>query len=229
MVDSNTFRILVVDDDKDILELLKYNLEKEGFTVRTLDERLKAISVARNFSPDLIILDIMMPNLNGMEICSSLRALARFEKTYIFFLTAQSEHFSQLTALGAGADDYIEKVMGIRSLIYKVNSVLKMQLIIRKGIPAVVAGDLTLDRRSTSVKFQGKEIKLCSPEFDLLFFFAQNANREMSIQNIIHSIWGPEIYVSDGSVEMYIQNLRRKISPDIIESYRTDCYRFIAP
>ena len=125
MREKKHFRVLVVDDDKDILELLEYNLEKEGFTVKTIDESQDAVTVAKDFSPDLIILDIMMPHPNGIEICRELRSMKRFADTYIFFLTAKSENYYHEAALDTGGDDYIEKVIGC---LYRHYEMLKYSL-----------------------------------------------------------------------------------------------------
>jgi two-component system alkaline phosphatase synthesis response regulator PhoP len=226
MHNSSASRILVVDDDGDILDLLKYNLEKEGFNVKTLDRSKSAVAVARNYCPHLIILDIMMPQLNGMELCSQLRSIERFEDVYIFFLTARSGNFFQQAALNTGGDDYIEKIMGLRALIYKVNSVLKNHFTIRKSVLELTVGNLSLYRSSQIVCLNGHEIKLSNAEFELLFFFVQNANKNITIENIIHNIWGSEIYLFESSVEFYIENLKKKISPDVIESLGQDRYRF---
>jgi two-component system, OmpR family, alkaline phosphatase synthesis response regulator PhoP len=223
---DNRQRILVVDDDGDILDLLKYNLEKEGFKVKTLEKSHKTISVATKFSPDLIILDLMMPRVNGLEICTQLRCIQRFAHTYIFFLTARSGNQHQQAALSFGGDDYIEKVMGLRSLIYKINSVLKSSFTIRKGIAEIRIGQLKLDRNHHTVIFHGKEVKLNTPEFELLFFFAQNPHKVISLENIIKNIWGSEIYLFDTSVELYIENLKKKIYPGIIRSPQHHQYKF---
>jgi two-component system alkaline phosphatase synthesis response regulator PhoP len=226
MSNSSASRILVVDDDGDILDLLKYNLEKEGFNVKTLERSKSAVAVARNYCPHLIILDIMMPQLNGMELCSQLRSIERFEDVYIFFLTARSGNFFQQAALNTGGDDYIEKIMGLRALIYKVNSVLKNHFTIRKSVLELTVGNLSLYRSSQIVCLNGREIKLNNAEFELLFFFVQNANKNITIENIIHNIWGSEIYLFESSVEFYIENLKKKVSPDVIESLGHDRYRF---
>src|ERR1700755_3275700 len=120
MGDKKPFRVLVVDDDSDILDLLEYNLAKEGFKVKTLDDSSRAVSVAEEFLPDLVILDIMMPHPNGIEVCRTLRGMKRFADTYIFFLTAKSESYYHEAALDTGGDDYIEKIVGLRALTYKV-------------------------------------------------------------------------------------------------------------
>src|SRR6187402_1987463 len=195
MGDKKHLRVLVVDDDKDILDLLEYNLEKEGFKVKTLEDSFRAVDVAKDYNPDLIILDIMMPHPNGIEICRTLRSLKRFEETYIFFLTAKSENYYHEAALDTGGDDYIEKVIGLRALTYKVNTVLRRKFIIRKGIPELKIGNLRISRKSNSVRIGNFEIVLSKPEFELLFFFAQNPRKIITQENLVHNIWGSEIYL----------------------------------
>lgn len=226
MGNKRPFRVLVVDDDKDILDLLEYNLEKEGFRVKTLEESDRAISVAKEFHPDLIILDIMMPHPNGIEICRELRAMDRFSDTYIFFLTAKSESYYQQAALDTGGDDFIEKVIGLRALTYKISSVLKKRFVIRKSIKELKIGKLKISRKSNSVKFDGQEIVLSKPEFELLFFFAQNPRKSISLENLLHNIWGSEIYLFDTSIDVYIDNLDKKLGWNIIHRTADNRYRF---
>lgn len=226
MGNKRPFRVLVVDDDKDILDLLEYNLEKEGFRVKTLEESDRAISVAKEFHPDLIILDIMMPHPNGIEICRELRAMDRFSDTYIFFLTAKSESYYQQAALDTGGDDFIEKVIGLRALTYKISSVLKKRFVIRKSIKELKIGKLKISRKSNSVRFDGQEIVLSKPEFELLFFFAQNPRKSISLENLLHNIWGSEIYLFDTSIDVYIENLDKKLGWNIIHRTADNRYRF---
>jgi len=226
MGDKKHFRVLVVDDDKDILELLEYNLEREGYTVKTIDESQDAVAVAKSFSPDLIILDIMMPHPNGIEICRELRSMKRFEDTYIFFLTAKSENYYHEAALDTGGDDYIEKVIGLRALTYKVTTVLKRKFVIRKSIAELKVGNLKIHRKSNSVHIGNDEITLSKPEFELLFFFAQNPSKVISHENLLQNIWGSEIYLFDTSIDVYIQNLKKKLGINLIQRTGDNHYRF---
>jgi len=225
MGDKKHLRVLVIDDDKDILDLLEYNLEKEGFKVKILDDSFRAIEVATDFLPDLIILDIMMPHPNGIEICRMLRGLKQFENTYIFFLTAKSEDYYHEAALDTGGDDYIEKVIGLRALTYKVSTVLKRRFVIRKSIAELKIGNLRINRKSNSVKIGDTEIRLSKPEFELLFFFAQNPRKFISEENLLHNIWGSEIYLFDTSIEVYIQNLKNKLGINLIHGTNDHKYR----
>jgi two-component system alkaline phosphatase synthesis response regulator PhoP len=220
-------RILIVDDDEDILQLLQYNLEKEGYEVKILSESDRTVSIAKNFLPDLIILDIMMPEQNGIELCRKLRDKKRFRNTYIFFLTARSESYYQHAVFQTGGDDFIEKIIGLKALTKKINAVLKRDYIIRKSMIEFKAGVLYINRESSSVKKNGLDILLTKPEFEVLFFLAQNPLKEISTDHLIQSIWGSETYLSENSVEIYLQNLQRKLGKDIIHRH-ADQYQFMA-
>lgn len=226
MGESKPMRILVVDDDEDILQLLKYNLEREGFKVKTLDQSVKALRVAWEFCPDLIILDMMMPHPNGIELCREFRNSKRFQQTYIFFLTAKSESYYQHAALQTGGDDYIEKITGLRSLTHKINSVLKMRYVIRKSVGELTVAGMKINRGSTSLRStNGDEIVLNKNEFELLFFFAQNPGRTISLDNLVHILWGSDIYVGDKSIDLLIQNLSRKTGQSLIHKVYDNRYR----
>jgi two-component system, OmpR family, alkaline phosphatase synthesis response regulator PhoP len=216
-------RILIVDDDEDILDLLKYNLEREGYEVKTLSKSWKTLNTAKKFSPDLIILDIMMPEKNGIELCRKLRSKERFRDTYIFFLTA-SAHPYQQTVYHTGGDDYIEKMIGLKSLIKKISAVLKSDFIIRKSILSIQVGKLQIDRNTNKVVFRGRQLELNKAEFELLFFFAQNPSRDIGIDHIINSIWGSETYIAEPNVETYIHNLKQKFGIPIIHQRRPHKY-----
>jgi two-component system alkaline phosphatase synthesis response regulator PhoP len=226
MGNKRPFRVLVVDDDKDILDLLDYNLVKEGFKVKTLLDSHNAVNTAVDFHPNLIILDIMMPHPNGIEICRELRSMKNFADTYIFFLTAKSESYYQQAALDTGGDDFIEKVIGLRALTYKINSVLKKRFVIRKSITELKIGKLRIFRKSNTVKIDDHEIRLSKPEFELLFFFAQNPSKIISPDNLLHNIWGSEIYLFDTSVDVYINNLEKKLGWNMFQRTPDNRYKF---
>jgi two-component system, OmpR family, alkaline phosphatase synthesis response regulator PhoP len=218
-------RILVVDDDIDILELLKYNLEKEGFRVKTVENSTNTIRVAEKFQPDLVILDIMMPKITGFELCAQLRNNPSFKDIYIFFLTARSENTFQETALRLGGDDYIEKLTGLRLLLYKVNSVLKRKYVIKKRFGEIKVGDLFIDRNTTSVFFKNERVVVSEGEFEILFFLAQNKDRKLTIDNLIYNIWGTEFHPFHNTVKLYIGNLQQKIYPNVIKVTGSNEYR----
>ena len=203
-------RILVVDDDQDILDLLEYNLTREGFKVRTEGRSNEAVATCLEFDPDLIILDVMMPEMNGIEICKQLRAIRKFRDTFIFFLTARSEGYYQEAALETGGDDYIEKIVGLRSLTGKIKTVLK--LIIRKRIPEIHVGDLHIHRRAGSATVGNREIRLSRPEFELLFFFAQNPKKVISTDYLLANVLGSDAFSLGNSMELYIDMLMQKLN-----------------
>ncbi|MTI19975.1 response regulator transcription factor [Fulvivirga sp. RKSG066] len=209
-------KVLLVDDDKDILDLLKYNLEREGYTVMGERDSQQAVATAHSFQPDLIILDIMMPKVNGIEVCSQLRNLEEFKSTYIFFLTAKSEKYLQSEALEQGGDDYIEKITGLRALTHKVSTVLKKNLVIRKCIKHIDIGDLHVDRTKNLVYYRGKEVVLPKHEFELLYFMAQNPRKSIPHDSILHNIWGSEVYLFAKSIDTYINNIKQKIGAPLI-------------
>ncbi len=205
-------KILVVDDDQDVLDLLEYNLTREGFKVRTEYRSNEAVAACLEFDPDLIILDIMMPEVNGIEICKEIRAIRKFKNTFIFFLTAKSESYYQQAALETGGDDYIEKIIGLRSLTGKIKAVLKRKLIIRKRIPEIQVGDLHIHRREGSATVGKKEIRLSKPEFELLFFFAQNPKKVISADYLLANVLGSDAFSLGSSVELYIDMLMKKLN-----------------
>lgn len=209
-------RILVVDDDRDILELLAYNLEKEGFRVKSVDDSTKAIDIAKDFEPDLIILDIMMPHINGIELCKQFRQMPAFADTYIFFLTAKSEFYYQEAALDTGGDDFIEKIVGLRALTNKVITVLRQKMVIRKREKEINAGKLQLNRKSGVVKIGRHEVRLSRPEADLLFFMVQNQRKVITAENLLANIWGSDVYSAAKSVDVYMENLVRKLGDNWI-------------
>jgi len=225
MATKNSYRILVVDDDPDILDLLEYNLEREGFTVATLADSTRAITLAKLFQPDLIILDLMMPPPNGIELCRELRSSKQFKDVYIFFLTAKSEAYFVEAALDTGGDDYIEKIMGLRALTYKVSSVLKKRFVISKRVVEVKIGSLRINRKSNTVKVGAKEIVLSKPEFELLYFFAQNPHKPIAHNNLLHNIWGSEIYLVDNSLDVYIDKLSSKVGMELIRKTTDNKYQ----
>jgi len=225
MTTDKKHKILIVDDDKDILELLKYNLAKEGYDVYVEKRADKSLDRANKLRPDLIILDIMMPEINGLEICTMLRRNADFRDTFIFFLTAKSEKHLQVEAFRRGGDDYIEKITGLRALTHKVGSVLKKDLVIRKWVPEITLKSMRIDRTKSAVIYNGKMIPLSKYEFELLFFFAQNPKKVITRDSILHNIWGSDIYLLAKSVDTYVNNICAKLGTSLIARVREDDYR----
>lgn len=226
MAHKNLSKVLLIDDDTDILELLKYNLEKEGYTVKAVADSTMAVKAALKFLPNLIILDIMMPHPNGIEICKALRQRKEFEETYIFFLTAKSESYYHEAALDTGGDDFIEKVIGLRALTNKVTTVLKGRYTIRKSTTEFQIGEITLNRKSSTVTVRDRQLALNKPEFELLFFLAQNPGKVITRENLLGNIWGSEIFLSNAAVDKYIRDLQFKLGTHVIQTLSADRYRF---
>jgi len=151
--------------------------------------------------------------------------MKEFQDTYIFFLSAKSESYFQQAALDTGGDDYIEKVIGLRALTYKIGTVLKRKFIIRKSMRELKVGNLVVKRKSHSVRIGTEEVSLSQPEFELLFFFAQNPKKEITLENLLNNLWGSEIYMLDTSIEVYIQSLIKKTGLNLIHRTDTNHYR----
>ncbi|MBL3655950.1 response regulator transcription factor [Fulvivirga sediminis] len=226
MKDKNQHRILLVDDDKDILDLLKYNLQKEGYDVEVEKKSTKSIETATKFHPDLIVLDIMMPKVNGIEICRQLREMPDFKNTYIFFLTAKGDKLLQTQALDTGGDDYIEKITGLRALTHKISTVLKNNLVIRKSIKEITYGDFRIERSSHKVYFNNKVVELPRYEFELLYFFAQNPHKTITQDSLLNNIWGSDIYIFSKSVDTYIASIGKKLGKKFIAKVSENQYKF---
>lgn len=216
MSKETSHKILIIDDDKDILDLLKYNLKKEGYEVMVERKGSKSLDVARKFQPNLIILDIMMPEINGIDVCKMLREIPDFDKTYIFFLTAKSDKGLQSLALGTGGDDYIEKITGLRALMHKVGTVLKKDLVISKRIKKIHLGDLSLERDKNMITYKNRVIILPKDEFELLYFFAQNPRKVITQNNLLNNIWGSEVYIFSKSVDAYVTSICQKVGAHLI-------------
>ncbi|MEM9859724.1 MAG: response regulator transcription factor [Bacteroidota bacterium] len=219
------YKILIVDDDKDILDLLQYNLEREGYEVRSETKSTRSIETALEFVPNLIILDIMMPYINGIEVCKQLRALEHFKNTYIFFLTAKSDKHLQIEALNTGGDDYIEKITGLRALSHKVGTVLKKNLVIRKSMSEIKVGELLLDRNRNTASIKGRSVELSQHEFELLYFLAQNPRKAITTDSLLHNIWGSDVYLFAKSIDSYIQNIKQKLGINLISKVTEGKYR----
>jgi two-component system alkaline phosphatase synthesis response regulator PhoP len=216
----------VVDDDNDILDLLQYNLEREGFKVRTINNSEKALEVLTKFKPELIILDIMMPGINGIELCKIIRSHPQYADTCIFFLTAKTESYYREAALETGGDDFIEKIIGLRALINKVVTVLKRRFIIRKRDSEVVCGSMSINRKSGIVSVDQDKIGLTRPELELLYFFAQNPRKVISTENLLSNVWGLDLYSMTSSIELHLTNLIKKVGKDWIVEVARNKYKF---
>lgn len=204
-------KILLVDDEPDILEFVGYNLKKEGFEIDTASNGLDGLKKAKVFRPDLILLDVMMPQMDGMEMCTELRKLDSFKDTLIVFLSARSEDFSQLAAYDAGANDYILKPIKPKVLISKLNALLKL-----KSSYDITPNELIklnnfeINRETYKVTYQGEDFLLPRKEFELIALLASNPERVFKREEILEKVWGNEVVVGGRTIDVHMRKLREK-------------------
>jgi two-component system alkaline phosphatase synthesis response regulator PhoP len=225
--------ILVVDDEEDILHLLRYNLEKEGYTVKTAANGAQALDVAEKGPLDLILLDVMMPEVDGFEVCRKLRATGLHAVTPIMFLTARVGELDQILGLELGADDYIQKPISPRVLVARVKSVLRRSAEAVKTETIVMpellnVGELEINRQNYTVRVQGRETFFPKKEFELLAFLASNRGKVFSREILLNKIWGENVYVVDRTVDVHISKIREKLGTEgeLIETVKGVGYRF---
>ena len=220
-------KVLVVDDDSDIVELLEYNLIKEGYSVLTASNGKKAIEIAKTFLPDLILLDIMMPQLDGIETGRILRQNPDIKNTYILFLTARSEEYSEVAAFEVGADDYITKPIKPRALMSRINALFRREAQKADSGDQIEILDLIINRKNYTVT-QGsdKSVVLPKKEFELLFFLAQTPNKVFNRDELLQKIWGADIYVLERTVDVHIRKLREKLGDRYIKTLKGVGYMF---
>ena len=218
-------KILVVDDDPDILEFLSYNLKKEGYEVAEALNGKIALQIAEKFKPDLILLDVMMPEMDGIQTCQELRKNSMFKDIFVVFLTARIEEYSEIAGFTAGADDYITKPIKPGALLSRIKAILK-----RKHAPAgqdiITLGDLVIDKTSYDVTYKGKKIHFARKEFELLYMLASQPGKVFSRDKILEQIWGNDVYVGDRTVDVHIRKIREKIDPDFIKTVKGIGYKY---
>ena len=224
---SLAHRVLVVDDEADIVELLVYNLEKEGYKVASAPDGKKAIEIAKEFLPDLVILDIMMPFFDGIEVGRMIRAMPELKNTFILYLTARSEEYSEVAAFELGADDYINKPIKPRALMSRINAFFRRES--QKtdiGDTLEIAG-LSINRLNYTVtKADGSVIVLPKKEFELISFLAQYPNKVFSRDEILQKIWGTDVYVVERTIDVHIRKVREKVGETYIKTLKGVGYMF---
>lgn len=225
---SKQQKVLVVDDEEDILYMLKYNLSREGYKVKTATNGRKAVEVAEKFLPDLILLDIMMPNQDGVETCRQLREIPDLNHTFIIFLTARSEEYSEVAAFDVGADDYITKPIKPRALMSRISALFRRESKRSSQSSKITIGDLSIDRTSYTVLVKGEKINLPKKEFELLHYLAQNPDKVHSRDDLLQNIWGSDVYVLARTVDVHIRKVREKIGSQYITTIKGVGYKFVA-
>ena len=223
-VTSTVKKILIADDEPDILEIIQYNLQSEGYEVATAKNGNEAIDMAKRFHPDLIILDIMMPGKNGIEVCNTLRLQPAFKDTLIIFLTALSDEGTEVKGLESGADDYITKPVSPKVLVSKVNALFRRFTKEDTGILQI--GDLKIDREKYIVNYQGTDIILARKEFELLALLAGKPGKVFLRNEILNQVWGTEVIVGDRTIDVHIRKIRQKLNLDCITTVKGVGYKF---
>lgn len=212
-------KILLVDDDIDILEILQYNLRKSNFIVETASNGIIAIEKALKFKPDLIVLDVMMPEMDGITACEKIRELPELENVMITFLTARNEDYSEIAGLEAGADDYIDKPIQPKVFVAKIKSLLRRRLNIEKN-DIITFNDITIEKSKFKVKFQEKEVKLARKEFDLLVLLFSDPGKLFTREEIMNKVWKDDSFVGDRTIDVHIRKLRQKFGNNLINTIK---------
>ena len=223
-MDTNLRKILIADDEPDILEILKYNLTGEGYQVITAKDGDEAIDRAKFFHPDMIVLDIMMPKKNGVEVCEILRKQPAFRETLILFLTALSDDSTQVKGFETGADDYISKPVSPKVFISKVNSLFRR--IKKTESKSISVNGLVIDPEKFIVSYNGKEFTLAKKEFELLYMLASKPGRVFLRNEILSQVWGAEVIVGDRTIDVHIRKIRQKLDLDCITTVKGVGYKF---
>lgn len=218
-------KILIVDDELDILEFLSYNLKKEGYQVFTAPNGDEAIALAKKELPHLVLLDVMMPGIDGIEVCRELRNSPGMNDVIIAFLTARSEDYSHIAGFDAGADDYINKPIKPRVLISRIKALLRRSPG-EKGSESIDMGGIRIDRESYLVIKDGNEINLPRKEFELLSLLASKPGKVFAREEILNRVWGDEVVVGDRTIDVHIRKLREKIGEDFIRTVKGVGYKF---
>lgn len=225
-----TYKILLVDDEPDILDFLRYNLQKEGYEVFTASDGVEGLRIAETARPHLAVLDIMMPKMDGVELCRELRSRPDMGGLLIVFLTARDEDYSQIAALDIGGDDYITKPIKPRVFISRIKALLRRME--RKDRPGaepetvIYVADLAIDQERVSVKRGDEEIDLAKKEFELLSLLASKPGKVFTREEIFNKVWGTDVIVGNRTIDVHIRKLREKIGDDYIKTIKGIGYKF---
>ncbi len=222
----STEKILLVDDETDILEFLGYNLTKEGFDITTTNNGREAIQLAKKIKPDLILLDVMMPEMDGIETCHEIRAIDELKHTLIAFLSARGEDYSQVAGFDAGADDYITKPIKPRLLISRVKAILRRKSGEEETVTEASDLDIKIDREKYLVYKDGKEFTFPKKEFELLALLISKPGKVFTREIILENVWGGEVIVGDRTIDVHIRKLREKLGNDYIKTIKGVGYKF---
>ena len=226
-MDYSTLKVLLVDDEEDILEFLGYNLRKEGFKVITAENGLQAVEKATKELPHLIVMDVMMPEMDGITAVQEIRKIKTLDETLIIFLTARSEDYSQIVGFEAGADDYVTKPVKIKVLISRITAMLRRSLK-KETKNTIEIKNLIIDQEKYLVIKSGQEIVLPKKEFMLLSLLASAPNKVFTREQIFHKVWGDDVIVGDRTIDVHVRKIREKIGIDNIKTIKGVGYKFDA-
>lgn len=218
--------ILVVDDEKDLLDLIEYNLKKEGFKVLKAENGEKGIEIAKENKPDLVLLDIMMPKMDGLEAVEIMRKDDDLKRIPIIFLTARSDEKTEIEGLNKGGDDYITKPISTTKLVSRIKAVMRRFDETAESVNKLEVHDLEIDKDRYIVKREDVEFQLPRKEFELLFFLASRRGKVLDRQTLLNKVWGDNIYVVDRTVDVHVRKIREKLGDHYIETVKGVGYRF---
>lgn len=221
-------KILVVDDDPEIVEILKYNLSNSDFEVKVAYNGFQAVKKSKKFKPDIILMDVMMPEMNGIEACTEIRKIDNLKNVQIIFLSARGEDYTQIAAFDAGADDYINKPIKPKILIKKITNIAKRLKSFENGETFIKVSDLKINREEYLVTRNKTEIILPRKEFELLFLLASKPGKVFSRDEIMNKVWGSQVVVGDRTIDVHVRKLREKLGENYIKTIKGIGYKFKA-
>jgi two-component system alkaline phosphatase synthesis response regulator PhoP len=230
-MENQDYKILIVDDEPDIIEFIGYNLKKEGFKISTASNGRQAIEIAKQINPHLIILDVMMPEMDGIETCEKLREVPALNRTLIAFLTARGEDYSQIAGFEAGGDDYITKPVKPKVLVSRIQALLKrintsVETLPESSPRRIEKGDLIIDREKYVIIKDNEELILPKKEFELILLLSSKPGRVFTREEIFDMVWGNDIIVGDRTIDVHIRKLREKLGDKYIKTVKGVGYKF---
>ncbi len=225
-MDAGNFKILLVDDEPDILEFLSYNLKKEGYTVFTADNGKEAIRISEKSKPHLVVLDVMMPEMDGIETCREIRQIPAMANSIIIFLTARGEDYSQIAGFDAGADDYVTKPIKPRVLVSRVKALLRRYKEDEPEQNVVDVKDFVIDKEKYVIIKDGEEINLPKKEFEILLLLTSKVNKVFSREEIFARVWGDDVIVGDRTIDVHVRKIREKIGLKNIKTVKGVGYKY---
>ena len=223
---NDNIKILVVDDEEDILEFLSYNLRAEGYDVIVADNGILAIELAKQEQPSLIILDVQMPDMDGITTCEKIREIPSLKETVVTFLTARSEDYSQIAGFEAGADDYITKPIRPKVLVSRVRALLKRRGITQDTNSIIELGDIVIDKEKHLTTYKGQEVIFAKKEFKLLKLLISKPGKVFTREEILEKVWGTDIIVGDRTIDVHIRKLREKLADHYVKTVKGVGYKF---